>query len=183
MSNVGWTELTLDKQTRQAIEELLVEFQGIDARHRLDIGLCDQCDLKLKLTPIDESPADSQNHSTPIDMQEDILVELAPLHKYGIITTLPFSKTSRPIFAQTKLNDKLRLLVNLRKIKNLILENYVNNNRPVSTPTNVTQHMAGKNYFVKLTVPKHITVYRWQISDLWKCFHFILPARLLLNED
>ena len=104
----------------------------------------------VKLTPKDESPACSQSLPTPINLKEDILVELALLHRYGIITTLPFSKYASPIFAQKKPNGKLRLLVDLRKINNLISDDYINNNHPVSTLTDAAQHMAGKRLFCKL---------------------------------
>ena len=77
-------------------------------------------------------------------------MELALLHKYGIITTLPFSKFASPIFAQRKPNGKLRLLVDLRKINTLIADDYNNNNHPVSTLTDAAQHMAEKNLFCKL---------------------------------
>ena len=77
-------------------------------------------------------------------------MELALLHKYGIITTLPFSKYASPIFAQRKPNGKLRLLVDLRKINTLIADDYINNNHLVGTLTDEAQHMAGKNLFCKL---------------------------------
>ena len=77
-------------------------------------------------------------------------MELALLHKYGIITTLPFSKYASPIFAQRKPNGKLRRLVDLRKINTLIADDYINNKHPVSTLTDAAQHMAGKNLFCKL---------------------------------
>ena len=77
-------------------------------------------------------------------------MELALLHKYGIITTLPFSKYASPIFAQRKPNGKLHLLVDLRKINTLIADDYINNNHPVSTLTDAAQHMTGKNLFCKL---------------------------------
>ena len=77
-------------------------------------------------------------------------MEIALLHKYGIITTLPFSKYASPIFAQRKPNGKLRLLVDLRKTNTLIADDYINNNHPVSTLTDAAQHMAGKNLFCKL---------------------------------
>ena len=86
----------------------------------------------------------------PINLKDDILVELALLHKYGIITTLPFSKYASPIFAQRKPNGKLRLLVDLRKISTLIADDYININHPVSTLTDASQHMAGKKLFCKL---------------------------------
>ena len=72
------------------------------------------------------------------------------MHKYGIITTLPFSKYDSPIFAQRKPNGKLRLLVDLRKINALIADNYINNNHPVSTLSDAAQHLAGKKLFCKL---------------------------------
>ena len=69
----------------------------------------------------------------PILLEEDLIVELALMHKYGIITVLLFSKYATPIFAQGKPNGILRLLVDLRKINTLIADDYANNNHPVST--------------------------------------------------
>ena len=107
-------------------------------------------EFTVKLTPKDDSPAYSQSLPTPINLKEDILVELALLQRYGIITTLPFSKYASPIFAQKKPNGKLRLLVDLRKINNLISDDYINNNHPVSTLSDAAQHMAGKKLYCKL---------------------------------
>ena len=121
---------------------MLVEFHDIFARHRFDIGMNEE--FKVKLTPKDDSPTYSQSLPAPINLKEDILVELAMLHKYGIITTLPFSKYASPIFAQKKPNGKLRLLVDLRKINNLISDDYINNNHPVSTLADAAQNLAGK---------------------------------------
>ena len=72
------------------------------------------------------------------------------MHYFGIITTLPFSKYASPIFAQRKPNGRLRLLVDLGKINNLISDDYINNNHPVSTLTDAAQHLAGKKLFCKL---------------------------------
>ena len=140
-----------DDESRHAIkkiESLLIEYHDIFARHRFDIGMNEE--FTVKLTPKDDSPAYSQSLPTPVNLKEDILVELALLHKYGIITTLPFSKYASPIFAQKKPNGKLRLLFDLRKINNLISDDYINNNYPVSTLTDAAQHMAGKKLFCKL---------------------------------
>ena len=86
----------------------------------------------------------------PIHLKEDLIVELALMHKYGIITVLPFSKYASPIFAQRIPNGKLRLLVDLRKINTLIADDYTNNNHPVSTLSDAAQHLAGKSLFCKL---------------------------------
>ena len=86
----------------------------------------------------------------PIHLREDLIVEVALMHKYGIITVLPFSKYASPIFAQRKPNGKLRLLVDLRKINTLIADDYTNKNHPVSTLSDAAQHLAGKSLFCKL---------------------------------
>ena len=85
----------------------------------------------------------------PIHLKENLIVELALMHKYGIMTVLPFSKYASPLFAQRKPNGKLRLLVNLRKINSLIADGYTNNH-PLSTLSDAAQHLAGKFLFCKL---------------------------------
>ena len=104
----------------------------------------------MKLTPNDDRPANSQNLPTPINLKDDITVEFALIHRYGIITALPFSEYASPIFAQRKPKGRLRLLVDLGKINNLITELYTNNNHPVSTLSDAAPHMAGKKLFCKL---------------------------------
>ena len=76
------------------------------------------------------------------------------MHYFGIITTLPFGKYASPIFAQRKPNERLRLLVDLRKIDNPILDNCTNINHPVSTVTDAAQHLAGKKLLCKLDCSK-----------------------------
>ena len=148
LSNFDWKVSRLQQHEIKQREALLVEFHDTFARHRFNIGMNEE--FTVKLTPKDDSPAYIQSLPTPINLKEDILVELALLHKYGIITTLPFSKYASPFFAQKKPNGKLRLLVDLRKINNLISDDYINNNHPVSILTDAAQHMAGKKLFYKL---------------------------------
>ena len=114
----------------------------------MDIGL--NTEFKVKLTPKNDKAAYSQSLPMPIHLKEDLIVELGPMHKYGIITVLPFSKYASPIFAQRKPNGKLRLLVDLRKINSLIADDYTNNNHPVSTLSDAAQHLTGKSLFCKL---------------------------------
>ena len=75
--------LQQDEVTRK--EDVLVEFHDIFARHRFHTGMDEE--FKVKLTPKDDSLAYSQSLPTPINLKEDILVELALRHRYGIITT------------------------------------------------------------------------------------------------
>ena len=133
---------------KQAIENILVEYHDILARHRMDIEM--NTEFKVKLTPKDDKVVYSQSLPMPIYLKEDLIVELALMHKYGIITVLPFCKYASPIFAQRKPNGKLRLLVDLRKINSLIADDYTNNNHPVSTLSDAAQHLAGKSLFYKL---------------------------------
>ena len=107
-------------------------------------------EFKVKLTTKDEKTVYSQNLPMPIRLKEDLVVELALMHKYGIITVLPFPKYVSPIFAQRKPNGKLRLLVDLRKINSLIADDYTNNSHPVSTLSDAAQRLAGKSMFCKL---------------------------------
>ena len=86
------------------------------------------------------------------------------MHKYGIITVLPFFKYASPIFAQRMPNGKLRLLVDLRKINSLIADEYTNdNNLPVTTLSDAAQHLAAKSLFCKLDCSK--AFYCWQMAD------------------
>ena len=86
----------------------------------------------------------------PIHLKEDINVELALMHRYGIITVLPFPKYASAFFAQRKPNGNLPLLVDLRKINRLIADNYTNNIHPVSTLPDAAQHLSGKSLICKL---------------------------------
>ena len=107
-------------------------------------------ELKVKLTPKDDKAVYIQSLPMPIHLEENLIVESAVMLKYRIITVLPFSKYASPIFAQRKPNGKLRLLVNLQKIKRLNADNYTNNIHPVSTPSDAAQRLAGKSLFCTL---------------------------------
>ena len=148
LQRFDWTDTLLTEMEKQAIEEILVEYHDIFARHRMDIGM--NTGFMVKLTPKDDKSVYSQNLPMPIHLKEDLIVELALMHKYRIITVLPFSKYASPIFAQRKPNGKLRLLVDLPKNNSLIADDYTNNNHPVSTLSDAAQHLAGKSLFCKL---------------------------------
>ena len=148
LKRFDWTDALLTETEKQAIEDILVEYHDIFARHRMDIGM--NTEFKVKLTPKDDKAVYSQSQLMPIHLKEDLIVELALMHKYGIVTVLPFSKYASPIFAQRKPNGKLRLLLELRKINSLIADDYTYNNHPVSTLSDAAQHLAGKSLFCKL---------------------------------
>ena len=148
LKRFDWSDTLLTETEKQAVEDILVENHDKFARHRMDIGM--KTEFKKKLTPKDDKAVYSQSLPMPIHLKEDLIVELALMHKYGIITVLPFSKYASPIFAQRKPNGKLRLLVDLMKINTLIADDYTNNNHPVSTLSDAAQHLAGKSLFCQL---------------------------------
>ena len=148
LERFDWTDTLLTRTEEQAIEDILVDYHDIFARHRMDVGM--NTEFKAKLTPKDNKAVYSQSLPMPIQLKEDVIVELALMQKYGISTVLPFSKYASPIFAQRKPNGKLRLLLHLRKINSLIADDYTNKNHPVSTLSDAAQHLAGKSFFCKL---------------------------------
>ena len=131
-------------------------------------------EFKVKLTPRDDKAVSSQSRPVPIHSKKDLIVELALMHKYGIITVLPFSKYASPLFAQRKPNGKLRLLVDFRKINSLIADDYANKTHPVSTLSDAARHLAGKSLFCKLDCSQ---AYHWfqmagQLSVKMLMFNF-----------
>ena len=143
-----WTDTLLTESKKHAVESIPVEYHDIFARHRMDIGM--NTELKVRLTPKDDKAVYSQNLPIPTHLKEYLIVELALMHKYGIITVLPFSKYAIPIFAQWKPNGKLRLIVDLGKINTLIADDYTNNNHLDSTLSDAAQHLEDKSLFCKL---------------------------------
>ena len=107
-------------------------------------------EFQVKFTPKDNKAVYSQNLPMRILLKEKLIVELARMHKYAIITVLPFSKYASPKFTKRKPNGKLRLLVDLRKKNSLVAVDYTNKNHPVSTLSDAAQHLAGKSVFCEL---------------------------------
>ena len=132
-----WTDLLLTEAEKQAFEENLVEYHDFFARHRIDIGM--NTEFRVKLNSNDGKVVFSHSVPMPTHMKKDLTVELALKHKYAVITVVPFSKYASPIFAQRKHNGKLPLPVEHRKFNSLIVDDYTDNNRPVSTFSDAAQ--------------------------------------------
>ena len=148
LKQFDWTDTLLTETEKQAIEDILIDYHDIFARQKKDNGM--NTEFKVKLTPKDDKAVYSQSLPMSIHLKEDLSVDLALLHKYGIITVMPFYKYASRLFAQRKPNGKLRLLVDLRKINSLIAEDYTDSTHPVSTLSDAAQHMAGKSLFCRL---------------------------------
>ena len=105
LKRFDWTNTLLTETEKQAFEDILVEYQDIFTRHRMDIGM--NMEFKVKITPKDDKAVYSQSLPMPIHLKEDLIVELALMNKYGIITVLPFSKYASPIFAKKEAQRKI----------------------------------------------------------------------------
>ena len=147
-----WTDEPLTQTEKKAVEDFLVKYHDIIARHRMDLGM--NTEFKVKLTPKDDRAVYNQNLPMPIHLKEDLFVKLALMHKYGIITFLPFSKYASPTFAQRKPKGKLRLFVDFRKINTLIADDYTNNIHAISILSDAAQNLAGKSLFCKFDCPQ-----------------------------
>ena len=55
LSNFNWTDSTLQPQAKPAVQNLLVKFHDIFARHRFEIVI--NTEFKVQLTPLDNRPA------------------------------------------------------------------------------------------------------------------------------
>ena len=106
--------------------------------------------MKVKLTPADDLPVYVQSPPSPIHLRDEILVELALMQYYGIVTLLSNSKYSSPIFAQRKPSRKLRILIVLRRVNHLLRSDYSDNIFPFSNMTDAVHHFAAKTMFTKL---------------------------------
>ena len=90
-----------------------------------------------------------QGPPAPIHLRDEILIELALLQIFNIITTLSHSQYSSPIFFHRESSGKLKILIDLRRVNHLLRHDYLNSNFPISNMTNATNHFAGKNLFCK----------------------------------
>ena len=117
------------------------------AKHRFDVG--DNTELKNKLTPEHQLPVFVQGPPAPIHLPDEILIELALLQYFNILTTLSRSKYSCPIFVGRKSSGKLRILIDLRRV-NLLGHDYLNSNFQISNMTDAPNHFAAKSLFCKL---------------------------------
>ena len=104
----------------------------------------------MKLTLEHDQLVYTQCPPTSIHLHEEPQVELALLQYFGIVTSPNHSKCSSPIFAHLKPNEKLRFLVDIRRINHLRSHEYHSKNFPIKTMADTTAHFAGKSIFCKL---------------------------------
>ena len=69
LKRFDWTVTLLTKTEKQAVEDILVEYHDIFARHRMDIGM--NTEFRVRLTPKDDKAVYSHNLPLPIHLKED----------------------------------------------------------------------------------------------------------------
>ena len=143
-----WLDTLLTETEKHAVKYILVEYRNIFARQRMNMGM--NTKFEVRPTPKNDKLIYNMSLLLPIHLKEDIIVELAFMHKYGITTILPFSKYASPSLAHRQPNGKVHLIVDLRIINTLIADVYTKNNHQISTLSDVAQHLAGKSLICKL---------------------------------
>ena len=147
LQQFDWSKSDLTAEQIQELQEILVDYIDLFAKHRFDVGY--NTEFKVKFTPTHDIPVYVQSPPTPIHLRDEILVELALMQKYGSLTLLPNSKYSSPIFAQIKPSVKLRILFDIRRVNHLLRNDYSNKTFPISNMTDAVHHFAGKTLFTK----------------------------------
>ena len=66
LKRFDWADTLLTETEKQAVENILVEYHNVFARHRMDIGL--NTDFKVRLTPEDDEAVYSQSVPMPIHL-------------------------------------------------------------------------------------------------------------------
>ena len=75
LKRLDWTDTVLTETEKQAVEDILVEYHDIFARHRMDIMM--NTEFKVKLTLKDDKAVYSQSLRISIHLKDDLIVELA----------------------------------------------------------------------------------------------------------
>ena len=180
LSNFDWTNSTLQPNAKQAVENLLVEFHDIFARHRFDIGI--NTEFKVQLTTLDNRPAYSQSLPAPTNLKDDILVELALLHKYGIITTLRFSNMLVQYLHKGNQTGNYAFWLTSEKLIHLL--QMITSTTTIRSAHKRMQHSIwlGKTCSANLIVPRHITAFKWPTSNQLNSLHSTLQVGHLQPE-
>ena len=86
LKQFDWSKSALTAEQIQKMQEILVEYNDVFAKHRFDVGY--NTELKVKLTPAHDLPVYVQSPPTPIHLRDEILVELALMQYFSIVTLL-----------------------------------------------------------------------------------------------
>ena len=146
------TDTLLTEFEKQALEDIIVEYHDLFARQKVHIGM--NTEFKVKLTPC----FIAKGYQCQSTWKKIKMINWPWCTSMESSRSCLFSSTQVPSL-QRKPKGKLRLLVDLRKTNNLIADDYINNNQPVSTLADAAQHLAVKSFF-----------FRFVYSQEYQCF-------------
>ena len=133
---------------KQKLEKFSLKYHDVFAKHCFDVSY--NTELKIKLTTSNPLPVYVQGPPAPIHLRDEGLIELALLQYYNLITSLPHSRYSSPIFARSKPSGQSRLPIDLRRVNHSLGHDYLNSSFSISNMTDATNHFTGKQLFCKL---------------------------------
>ena len=163
---------------------VLVKYHRTSAHHRVDFWV--NSEFKIRLTPEHDQQLYAlyaQSISTPTNLEDKTLVELALQQESAIITTLQFSKYSSPIFAQRKPNGRLRTIADLRRITTS--SSTTTTNRTTQTEQSPMPHniWLGVSFSASLILPKPTTASQRKRRCPSSHCHLLSELELLLIRD
>ena len=75
LKKFSWDTCVLNADQKRQLEEFLVEYHDVFAKHRFDVGY--NTELKIKLTPEHPLPVYVQGPPAPIHLRDEILIQFA----------------------------------------------------------------------------------------------------------
>ena len=150
LSNFDWTDSKLQPAEIARIEDLLVKFHDIFARHRFDIDMNE--DFKVKLTPKDDSPAYS--HIVRVCQPQSISrrISLWSRHYFTVMGSLQpsHSLNMQANFCPKETQWKTTTFSRFRENQQPQFRRLHKQQSPGEYSHRCSQHTAGKKLFCKL---------------------------------
>ena len=180
LKRFDWTDTLLTENEKQAVEDILVEYPDIFARHRMDIGM--NTEFKMKLTPKDNKAVYSQSLPMPIHLKED-LINIPFCTNMGSSQCHHSQNMQAPYLHKgSPTENYVSLWISQKSTPWLqtIILTIITQSALRQTQHNTWQ---GNPYSASLTALRLITACTWRTNVQWKCLHSILLADFLPTND
>ena len=133
----------LEDEVKRGLEDISEKYLKSYARERVDNKM--NRELEANLTPKIEQMFYTECPLTPQNSKDDLMAQLALMHKNGILPVLRFSGYASPNIPQRESNGVIPLLFDLRTII-IHSEHYINNIHPRSTVPDAAQYLVESPY-------------------------------------
>ena len=101
--HIDWTDTLFTETWTQTIDEILVEWHNnINGRQKWNSGV--KMNFECKLRSENNKVVFIQKVPMPVQVEQDLIDNLALTHKCGVLKLLPFFKYAVPIFEPNKPN-------------------------------------------------------------------------------